>query len=249
MHLKRRKIEEQTIVITSAADEIGKRIVLFAAERGAQVVLAIRQDENFASLRDEIIYKGGKVIFVTADVSRAEDLARLKDEALKAFGEINTWINNAGVSFYSSLLMGDLVDERKLFDVNFWGARVGSDEAIKAMKETGGILINLGCEVSVTAQPQLGIYSSSKHALKAFTDSLRSELKDRKIPVDVCLIHPTEFESKDPAGAAETILKCAENPQREIYVGGPARLSAILDTFFPSVTDMMAEARLKELKR
>ena len=249
MYLKRRKIQDQTIVITSATDEIGKKLALIAAERGAQVVLAVRQDENVATLRDEIINKGGKVIFITTDISRPEDVIRLKDESLKAFGQINTWINNAGVHHYSSLMNGNILEERKLFDINFWGARLGSDMAITAMSDNGGVLINLGCEVSVAPQPLLGLYASAKHALKVFTDSLRCELKERMIPVDVCLVHPTDIQSKDPSAAAETILKCAEYPQREIYAGGPARLSAILDTFFPSVTDMMAESRMKELKK
>lgn len=270
MNYRSMKIQDQVIVITGASSGIGRRTAVLAGERGARVVLGARSMKDLEEVRDEIISKGGKAIAVEMDVSEIKDIIKLKDEALNAFGEINTWINNAGVAIYGYLLDENIEDERKLFETNFWGARNGSDIAVKAMKEKGGVLINLGSEVSVAAQPLLGMYSSSKHALKAFTDALRCELRDRKIPVEVCLIRPTAIDTPfaDHAGnqldegspslpspmyspdvAAEAILRCAENPQRDVYVGGPARLSALLDTFFPKVKDMMAEARMKELKK
>lgn len=122
----------------------------------------------------------------------------------------------------------------------------------------------------MAAQPLLGIYSATKHAVKAVTDALRSELRDRNIPIEVTLIRPTAIDTPfaehakndlnagepslpspmySPDVAAEAILKNAENPQRDVYVGGPAKLSAIIDTFFPQVKDMVSETRMKEMKK
>lgn len=245
---KTKPISDQTIVITGATNGIGLATALMAARKGAQVVLAARNGDILDQTVQKIIKEGGKAIAVTTDVSSSQEMKILKDRALKEFGSIDTWINNAGTSIYGYLLDSDIGDEKKLFETNFWGARIGSAMAVDAMKKNGGVLINLGSEVAVAAQPLLGMYSASKYAVKAFTDALRSELRDKNIPVEVCLIRPTAIDDPFPQDVADAIIKCAENPQRDVYVGGPARLSAILDTFFPKVKDMMAETKMKELK-
>ncbi|HXH76252.1 MAG TPA: SDR family oxidoreductase [Bacteriovoracaceae bacterium] len=256
-------LDQQTLVITGASSGIGLATAKMAAERGAKVVMASRNGEELQRRVDEITEAGGKAIAVMADVSKMEDLSRLRDKALESFGQIDTWINNAGVSLYGYLMDSSMQDERKIFETNFWGTRMGSCIAVEEMSEKGGTLINMGSEVSVAAEPLLGMYSASKHAIKAFTDSLRSELKDRNIPVEVCLIRPTAIDipfadrgrpsipepAYDPDIAAEAILKCAVNPQRDVYVGGPARLSAILDTFFPRIKDIVSESRMKDLRK
>lgn len=252
---------DQTIVITGASNGIGLATAFLAAKKGANVVLAAPNGEALDGPVKKILKSGGKAIAVITDVSNEKEMQNLRNQAFHNFGSIDTWINNAGTSIYGYLLDSDFEEEKKIFDTNFWGTKIGSVLAVKAMKEKGGVLINLGSEVSVAAQPLLGIYSASKHAVKAFTEALRSELRDCNIPVEVCLIRPTAIdtpfsehsfnrieEGHHPDIAAEAILKCAENPQRDVYVGGPARLSAILDTFFPKVKDIMAETRMKELK-
>lgn len=267
---KPKDIQEQTIVITGASSGIGLATAKLAAKKGANVVLSSRNDKDLKKCVEEIKADGGNAISIVADVSQMEDLCHLRDLAIATYGSIDTWINNAGTSIVGYLLDADLEEERKLFETNFWGARMGSRIAVEVMSKQGGTLINLGSEVSVATMPLLGMYSASKHALKAFTESLRSELRDRDIPVEVCLVRPTAIDTPfpdhatnrldhgepslppllySPEIAAEAILKCAVSPQRDVYVGGPARLSAILDTFFPALKDLYAESQMKELKK
>jgi short-subunit dehydrogenase len=269
MKFKPKSLKDQTIVITGASSGIGLATARMAAEKGAKVVLAAREIDELNHIVKSINSTGGNALAVETDVSKLDDLVKLGEESIKKYGRIDTWINNAGTSIYGYLLDADFEEEKKLFETNFWGARWGSQIAVNFMKENGGVLINLGSEVSVAAQPLLGMYSASKHALKAFTEALRSELRDKQFPIEVCLVRPTAIDTPfadhganrldagepslpsplyHPDVAASAILKCAENPQRDVYVGGPARLSAILDTFFPTVKDMMAESRMKELK-
>lgn len=244
-----RPIDEQVIVITDAASRIGSAIAKLATQKGAKVVLGARNRDDLDELADEINSFPGKAVAVTTDVTKLQDIINLKNKAIAKFGRIDTWINNAGSSAYGYLLDSDLEDERKLFETNFWGTRYGSQVASESMSKDGGVLINMGSEVSVAAQPLLGIYSATKQAIKAFTDSLRSELRDKDIPIEVCLLRPASITDDHPEETASAILKCAESPQRDVYVGGPARLSAILDTFFPQVKDMVAETKMKELKK
>lgn len=245
---KPKALSDQTIVITGASSGIGLATAFLAAKKGANVVLAARNGEALDEAVKKIAKEGGKAFALTIDVSNENEMNNLKNKVIEKYGSIDTWINSAGTSIYGYLLDSDLEEEKKIFEINFWGARIGSILAVEAMKDKGGVLINLGSEVSVAAQPLLGIYSASKHALKVYTEALRSELRDCEIPIEVCLVRPTSIDTSFSDEAAEAILKCAENPQRDIYVGGPARLSAILDTFFPKVKDMMAETKMKELK-
>ena len=263
-------ISEQVIVLTGASSGIGLATAKMAAERGAKVVLSSRNEEELKGITEMIRQKSGEAIFVTADVAKYDDLIRLRDEAIRTYGRVDTWVNNAGTSLYGYLMDTPLEDERKLFETNFWGTRMGCQVAVECMKQSGGTIINLGSEVSVAAQPLLGVYSASKHAVKAITEALRSELRDRNIPIEVTLIRPTAIDTLfaehaknhlnegepslpsqlySPEVCAEAILKTAENPQRDVYVGGPAKLSAIIDTFFPQVKDMVAETRMKEMKK
>lgn len=243
-----RPISEQVIVITDASSGIGSAIAKLATQKGAKVVLGAKNRDDLDDLGDQINAFPGKAIAVTTDVTKLQDIINLKNKAISKFGRIDTWINNAGSAIYGYLLDSDLEEEKKLFDTNFWGTRFGSQVAAEAMEKDGGVLINMGSEVSVAAQPLLGIYSASKQALKAFTDALRSELRDKDIHIDVCLLRPASISEEHPEETAAAILKCAEIPQRDVYVGGPARLSAILDTFFPQVKDMVTETKMKELK-
>lgn len=243
-----RPISEQVIVITDASSGIGSAIAKLATQKGAKVVLGAKNRDDLDDLADQINAYPGKAIAVTTDVTKLEDIINLKSKAISKFGRIDTWVNNAGSAIYGYLLDSDLEEEKKLFDTNFWGTRFGSQVAAEAMKNDGGVLINMGSEVSVVAQPLLGIYSATKQALKAFTDALRSELRDKDIHIEVCLLRPASISEEHPEETAAAILKCAEVPQRDVYVGGPARLSAILDTFFPQVKDMVTETKMKELK-
>lgn len=268
--IKMKPISDQVIVLTGATSGIGLATAKMAAERGAKVVLCSRNEDELRALTEDIRQKGGEAAFVVADVAVYEDLIKLRDEAIKNFGRIDTWINNAGTSLFGYLMDTPLEDERKLFETNFWGTRMGCQIAVESMKETGGTIINLGSEVSAAAQPLMGIYSATKHAVKAITDAFRSELRDRDIPIEVTLIRPTAIDTPfaehakndldagepslpslqySPDVCAEAILKAAENPQRDVYVGGPAKLSAIIDTFFPQVKDMVSETRMKEMKK
>lgn len=242
-----KQLSEQTIVITDASNGIGIVTAKMAAARGARVVLSGKDKEGLEKCVCSIRENGGTAISVMADTAQYSEMVYLRNKALQEFHKIDTWINNASTSLFGYLLDARIEDEKKLFETNFWSAKIGSLVAVESMKETGGVLINFGSEISLAAQPLLGMYSASKQALKAFSDALRAELFDRDIPVEVCLIRPNAIDIPVSLAyeTAEVILKCAESPERDVYVGGPARLSAIIDTFFPHVEDK----KIRELKK
>jgi short-subunit dehydrogenase len=268
---KLKKVADQVIVITGASSGIGLATARLAAKRGARVVLAARNDEDLGRVTDEIRLHGGRAIAVPADVANEADIERLGEAAVREFGRIDTWVNNAGLSIYGKLTEVPMADKRKLFDVNFWGVVHGCRTAIRHLREHGGALINIGSEVSDRAVPLQGMYSASKHAVKAYTDALRMELEHDNVPISVTLVKPSAINTPFPEHArnyledgvpalptpmyepdvvAEAILTCAEKPIRDVMVGGAGRVQVMMGALAPRLTDLVMErSQWEKMKR
>lgn len=256
MKHKLKKLSDQVIVITGASSGIGLATARMAAEHGAKLVLAARNDDALQKIVEEIRGNGGEAIHVDVDVTNPHDLRRLANDAIERFGAIDTWINNAGVSVYGKLLEVDEDDHRRLFETNFWGLVNASKIAVEFLRQNGGALINIGSVLSERAIPLQGMYSASKHAVKAFTDALRLELEEEKAPISVTLIKPGAIDTPylenaksylevrpdhappvyDPRVVAEAILHCAEQPVRDLLVGGGSKLLAAAEAA-PRIAD------------
>src|SRR3954462_4105003 len=251
-------LKDQVIVITGASSGIGLATARMAAKRGARVVMAARNETDLNNAAEEIRANGGRVVAVPTDVSDENAVDRLGEAALLEFGAIDTWVNNAGLSIYGKLTEVPLADKRKLFDINFWGVGHGCRPAIRLMKHRGGVLINIGSEVSDVAIPLQGIYSASKHAVKGYTDALRMELDHDNVPIAVTLVKPSAINTPYPEHArnylaegvpalppprykpeavAEAILRCAERPVRDVVVGGAGRMQIAMGHLAPRLAD------------
>ena len=262
MSLKLKSLDKQVVVITGATSGIGLTTARMAAKRGARLVLAARNEPALKQLTDEINSAGGgTAAYVAADVGQEGDVNKIAAEALNKFGNFDTWVNNAGVSIYGKLEDVPVADFRRLFETNFWGTVYGSLAAVKNLKLEGGALINVGSTLSDRAIPLQGMYCASKHAVKGFTDALRMELEADNVPVSVTLIKPAAIDTPykeharnymdnkpgnpppvyAPDTVAEAILHCAENPVRDIFIGGAGKAASIAGHYAPRLTDMVME--------
>lgn len=265
MSFKLRKINEQVMVITGATSGIGLSTARMAAERGARLVLAARADDALDELVHELRARGTDVIAVTADVGKIEDVERIGEAAIREFGRIDTWVNNAGISIFGRIEDISPEDHHRLFQTNFWGVVNGSLEAVKRMKQRGGgALINLGSELSDHGIPLQGMYAASKHAVKGFTDSLRMELEKEGAPMSITLVKPSgidtmftvhaknymEKEPKLPSPVyapelvADAILYAAQHPKRDVFVGGAAKMNSSGARFLPRAFDKYVTATM-----
>lgn len=257
MQVQLKPLREQVMVITGASSGIGLVTARRAAERGARLVLAARNEDALKQLTEELNSKGGEAVYVVADVGDEADVQRIARTAEERFGGFDTWVNNAGVGIFGLILEGHLEDYRRLFETNVWGVVYGSLTAARHLKGRGGALLNVGSVVSDRALPNQGIYSTSKHAVKGFTDALRAELEAEGAPVSVTLIKPTSIDTPFPQHAknymdeeptlpapvyapdvvAEAILHAAETPTRDLIVGGGGKVISALGQRAPGLTD------------
>lgn len=269
MAIELKKLSDQVVVVTGASSGIGLTTARMAAERGARVVLAARDEEGLRRAVEEIESQGGRATYVVADVGDLQAVHEIADTAIRSYGAFDTWVNNAGIAIYGRLLEVPVEDARRLFDTNYWGMVHGCMVAVPHLRQRGGALINVGSIVSDVAVPLQGHYAASKHAVKGFTDALRIELEEEGAPVAVTLVKPAAIDTPFPEHArnymekepvlpppvyapeevARTILACAEKPVREVVVGGGGRMMTAMGNLSPRMRDKYMEAAMFDLQK
>ncbi|SUE44873.1 SDR family oxidoreductase [Roseomonas gilardii] len=259
----RKPLRQQVIVLTGATSGIGLATARLAAERGASLVLAARNEDALRSLRDELRARGGRTEYVVADVADAEAMEKVAQKAIDSFGGFDSWVNNAGAAIYGRIEDTPLEDQRRLFDVNYWGVVNGTQVAAKHLKQRGGTIVNVGSVLSDRAMELQGVYSASKHAVKGITDAFRMEFEEAGYPISVTLVKPSSVDTllpehsrnvTDSAGlklpapvyhprlVAKAILHACEYAPRTLVVGMGGYAIALLGNHAPRLTDRFMEA-------
>lgn len=253
-------LNEQVMVITGASSGIGLVTATSAAERGARVVLAARNGQDLDAAVSAIRARGGRAVSQVADVADPAQVSGIAGTALREFGRIDTWVNNAAVAMYGRLTDLSVDDMRRQFDTNYWGQVHGSLAAVTHLSEDGGAIINVASALADRAIPLQGNYCAAKHALKAFTDTLRMELEESGLPIAVTLVKPasvdTPFFEKArtmlgvepqpvppvyaPEVVARAILAAATRPYRDIIAGGMGKILS-LSARTPRLADQYME--------
>jgi NAD(P)-dependent dehydrogenase (short-subunit alcohol dehydrogenase family) len=258
-------IAEQVVVITGASSGIGRASALAFGARGARVVLAARNREALEHVARQIEASGSQAHVVVTDVAVWPQVEHLAEEAVRRFGRIDTWLNNAAVNEHASVVDMTVEELERIIQVNLMGQIYGVKAALGPMRrQRSGTIINMGSAASDRAVPLHSAYVASKHGIAGFTDSIRLDLAHEKMPITVTLIQPgfldTPFfhnaraklgghQSRPippiyaPEVVAETILFAATHPRRNLVVGGQAALAIFLDKLSPGLVDRLMLAR------
>jgi short-subunit dehydrogenase len=262
-------LAQQVMVITGASSGIGLATALAASRQGARLVLAARSAATLDDVVRQIEAEGGQAVAVCADVSDRAQVESVAAAAIRHFGQIDTWVNDAGISIFGRLDEVSDKDSRRLFDINFWGLVHGSLVAVPHLKVRGGALINIGSEVSDAVFPLQGMYAASKHAVKGFTDALRIELEADEAPVSVTLVQPTAVDTPFPENAgnylsqepmlpspmieaekvASAILDAATDAVRDVKVGAMSVINTTVSKLMPRIADTMAKLQMGRQQR
>lgn len=178
-------LDNKVAVITGGSRGIGLAIAHTLVSEGAAVVLAARSLETVQQAVAEISAQGGKASGIICDVSKLDQVYALREHALKTFGRLDIWINNAGVSGpYGPTLGLAPEDFHKVVQTNILGVYHGSRVAMQHFQnQRAGKLVNLVGAGASSPTPYQSAYGSSKAWVKSFTLALAKETRESGVGV------------------------------------------------------------------
>jgi NADP-dependent 3-hydroxy acid dehydrogenase YdfG len=184
-------IDGSVVVITGAGSGFGRETAALAAARGAVIVAADIDGDAAAGTVEHIVAAGGTAEAVTADVTSKADMDRVADVAVDRFGAIDVLVNNAGVMPLAFFADHELASEAwdRAIDINIKGVVHGITAVYDQMIEQGrGHVINISSIYGNRGVAGSGVYSATKAAVVALSDSLRVEAQGK---IKVTVVRPT----------------------------------------------------------
>lgn len=181
------ELKNKTAVITGAGRGIGEGIALGLARAGANVVVNDRNLDNANKVVNKIVSEGGIAMGFQADVTNKASLDAMVEAAVKKYGSLDIWVNNAGIESQPRLLI-DIPEDQwdRTLGVNLKGVFLGCKAAVPQMMKQGkGRIINIGSSAG-RRMTFFGSadYTVSKHGVTGLTFHLAWELADSNITVN-----------------------------------------------------------------
>ncbi|WP_019587857.1 SDR family NAD(P)-dependent oxidoreductase [Deinococcus apachensis] len=264
-----------TAVLTGAASGIGRALASRLAERGSHLALIDRDEEGLrtlvARLRPE--YPELRISVHPFDLSRTAEIPDLADAVLREYPRVTLLVNNAGVALGGAFTQVSEEEFDWVMDVNFRAVVAMTRAFLPALRsELGSHLVNVSSLFGLIGPVGQSAYSSSKFAVRGFTEVLRHELPP--LGVGVTAVHPggvrtniarnarvgngvgasdaqagqREFERLlrlDPAQAAGIILRGVERRQPRVLVGNDARMLDLLARLRPGSYGQVIEVLMR----
>ncbi len=187
-----KKLENKTVVITGGAGSIGKTTAKLFLVQGAKVMLV---DLDEKSLKEAVEELGSKnVTYCVADVTKGADVKHYADEALKLFGQVDVFFNNAGIEGVVKPVT-DYPEEifDKVIAVNVKGTWLGNKYIVPILKDGSSIIMSSSV-AGLGGTPGVSAYVASKHAVIGLMRNLALELAPRKIRVNT--INPSPVDNR-----------------------------------------------------
>ncbi len=251
-------LSRQVVVITGAADGIGRALAFEAARRGMRLVLADRHEERLAETAADLARAGAEALAVATDVTDSESVENLAEATYARFGAAHVLVNNAGVAYSNSAWDTPLEQYERVIDVNLFGVIHGVRAFVPRMlrQATPGHIVNVASAAGLLTVTGLAAYCASKFAVVGFSEALYHDLCVRKAQIGVSVVCPSWVKTSlggpdgtsdgddvdGPAAAARVAVSQALNdgvPAAEVAV---AMLDAVLANTFYVVTDPTTKA-------
>ena len=180
-------IPGKVVVVTGALMGIGEAIVHRFLREGASVVLASRDLSRVEAARQ----RAGaleRTLAVACDVTARAQVQALLDAAIRRFGRVDIWVNNAGFGLVDSVERMAIEACRRMFDTNLFGAIECMQVIAPVLKQQrSGAIINISSVAGLVSVPYMAAYGGTKHALNCISYAARLELAPYGVHVNtVC---------------------------------------------------------------
>lgn len=253
------KLKNKNIIITGAGEGIGKELALKLSLHN-NIILIGRNIKKIEDLKNKL--NPNNHLTIQCDIAVKEDLEKAYNEIVNNYKSIDILINNAGIS--SAKKFNEYTDEEieKVLDINIKGTILITKKFIEDLKKSKGAIVNIGSMFGEIAHPCYTIYSSSKFAIKGFSDALRRELNHFKVKVFYVSPRATKTQSlqqtddigkffkmnvDEPEKVAKYIIKGINNNQFTIYPKSIERFFLFIQKFFTKLIDNNLSAISKKI--
>lgn len=200
--------ESKVIVITGASSGIGESSAKLLAAKGNKVVLGARREERLKQIVEEIKADNGEALYQVTDVTDSEDVEKLVKLAVDTFGRIDVLINSAGIMPHSPLKDKRINDWDQMIDINIKGTLYGIGAALSYMNEQkAGQIINISSVAGHYAHAGGAVYSATKWAVRAISESLREEVAQDGSNIRVTIISPGAINTELLSSVTDPDLK------------------------------------------
>lgn len=247
----------EVIWITGASSGIGEALAHLLARRGARLILSSRREEALRRVRDACAHPERHLV-LPLDLGEPETLEAAAARALAHAGRIDVIVHNGGVSQRSRAEETALEVDRRVMEVDYFGAVALTKALLPSMLERGsGRIVVVSSLVGKIATPLRSGYSAAKHALHGFFDSLRAEVHDRGVRVTlVCpgfirtrlsfdaltgdgtpqgTLDRAQAEGMSPETCARRIARALDRGRDEVLIGGKEIWAVRLERLFPAL--------------
>lgn len=214
----------KTAIITGASSGIGAAIAMHLAEEGTNVVLAARRKNMLDELVESINEKNsGQAIAVETDVTSKDEVDLLADKTVDTFGEVDIYVNNAGLMLLSTIQKSHVDEWDQMVDVNIKGVLYGINSVLpKMLERKTGHLVNVASVAGHEVSKVNAVYSATKFAVRALSMGLEKELA--RTGVRVTNISPgavdTDLASR---GTDEELINNVKGSRRKLEADDIAR--------------------------
>jgi NADP-dependent 3-hydroxy acid dehydrogenase YdfG len=209
------RLDGTVALVTGASSGIGEAAALALAEQGAAVALTARRADRLEALAAKIRENGGSVLALTADVSDEQQAREAVERTVTELGRLDTLVNNAGVMLLGPAVGAPLEEWQRMVEVNVLGllycAHAALPHLLRAAEDGArrvADMVNISSVAGRRATIGSGVYNATKHAVGAFSESLRQEVTGRHVRVS--LVEP---------GAVETELFGHNRPEIQEQLG------------------------------
>ena len=247
------RLQDSCILLTGASGGIGRAAARQLAARGARVWLGGRRESELRQLATEIREAGGKAEVLVMDLEDPS-AASVSIEALQQFEpSLDMLINCAGAMHFG--LFESTPDQalERLWRTNVLAPMRMVQAALPMLRRRGGLVVNVGSIFGSIAFPCFATYSSTKFALRGFSEALRRELDGSG--VDVLYFAPRytrtalnsgavsdmaqalAMNQDEPETVAAALVEAIESNRKERYLGWPEKLFVRINAWFPRLVD------------
>jgi short-subunit dehydrogenase len=252
--------ESKVVWITGASSGLGEALALELAKKGAKLILSARREPELQRVKKNCaeFISEENILILPLDVARILNADEEARKIIQLFGRIDILINNAGVVQRSYVIDTPLELERKIMEVNYFGAVILSKAVIPLMRhQKQGHIVIISSVLGKMGFPGRSTYCAAKHALHGYFETLRIEEKQHRINTHIICpgyiktnvsknaitakgtaygkMDEGQEKGLDPHIAARKVLRAIRKNKFEIFFGGKELIVLTLKRLFPSL--------------